>query len=642
MSAPTPASGDSSPTPGYYPDPSIPGYVRFWNGASWVPGTSRPAPPDGEAMPVAPAGAAVSTPTPAPSPSPSVEETGPVFFDEEPEGAHLHGSTPEPASAWQADTSRQTGFGGERDRRVSWGSATADAAAGNPSSGPGGESGSSGRQGSGGTSGSASGGSEDPRRAPAAPGHASGDQRRGGGGVDLRRTGGSSPEAASGATSGAPGERDARGTAADPSGGALPGVRKPGRTSPRDDGTVTIRALRRGDGESPRTAQADGTMAIRTMTPGAGRPQVPAQGQDSGQGHTPGGTPGRGHTAGQGHASGQGHAPGQAQPSGQGVPGRGVAPGQNQTPGQGHASGQPQASAQFHAGGHGQTPGQAEAPGRAPAPGRGSGSAQAPGQGRVPGQGNASGQGGRAAQAVGQGQVPGQGQPPSQRQAGAQAGGGVAAAAPVSAGAGGGAASWAQQVHQLAQPDRDEAGAPPVVPWKPPVSDPFLQAAQAQAAARPAGLAKRLAARLIDTAVLGAAVSAVAVPLVSATLAHIDEKIEAAKLSGETVTVWLLDGTTAGYLGIVLGAYLLIGVVYEVLPTAKWGRTLGKKLCRMHVRDIEAHEPPTFGAALRRWLVYGLLGVLAIGVVNAAWCLFDRPWRQCWHDKAARTFVAGD
>ncbi|TXS55376.1 DUF2510 domain-containing protein, partial [Streptomyces sp. t39] len=32
MSAPTPATGDSSPTPGYYPDPSIPGYVRYWNG----------------------------------------------------------------------------------------------------------------------------------------------------------------------------------------------------------------------------------------------------------------------------------------------------------------------------------------------------------------------------------------------------------------------------------------------------------------------------------------------------------------------------------------------------------------------------------------------------------------------------------
>jgi hypothetical protein len=26
--------------------------------------------------------------------------------------------------------------------------------------------------------------------------------------------------------------------------------------------------------------------------------------------------------------------------------------------------------------------------------------------------------------------------------------------------------------------------------------------------------------------------------------------------------------------------------------------------------------------------------------VGVAWCLFDRPWRQCWHDKAAHTFVA--
>ncbi|MEU2405111.1 DUF2510 domain-containing protein, partial [Streptomyces rubiginosohelvolus] len=40
MSAPTPAPGDESPREGYYPDPSIPGYVRYWNGASWVPGTS--------------------------------------------------------------------------------------------------------------------------------------------------------------------------------------------------------------------------------------------------------------------------------------------------------------------------------------------------------------------------------------------------------------------------------------------------------------------------------------------------------------------------------------------------------------------------------------------------------------------------
>lgn len=112
MSAPTPAPGDDSPREGYYPDPSIPGYVRYWNGASWVPGTSRPAPQ--QAAPV--------------------EETGPIFFDEE-EKAGLPTGTDgsadadryagaaegEAGSVWQADSARQAGFGGERDRRISWG-----------------------------------------------------------------------------------------------------------------------------------------------------------------------------------------------------------------------------------------------------------------------------------------------------------------------------------------------------------------------------------------------------------------------------------------------------------------------------------------------------------------------------------------
>lgn len=201
-------------------------------------------------------------------------------------------------------------------------------------------------------------------------------------------------------------------------------------------------------------------------------------------------------------------------------------------------------------------------------------------------------------------------------------------------------------MHQLAQPAPQSGAAPaaagqPVVPWKPPVDDPFLRAAQAQAAARPAGLGKRFAARLIDTVVLLGVVGAVSVPLVSKALAHIDDKVEAAKQTGETVTVWLIDGTTAGYFGGVLAALLVIGVLYEALPTAKWGRTLGKKLCGLEVRDIDSFEAPSFGSALRRWLVYGVLGVLVIGVLNVLWCVFDRPWRQCWHDKAARTFVAG-
>ncbi|MGW3951373.1 RDD family protein, partial [Streptomyces sp. NPDC004752] len=208
---------------------------------------------------------------------------------------------------------------------------------------------------------------------------------------------------------------------------------------------------------------------------------------------------------------------------------------------------------------------------------------------------------------------------------------------PVTSGPGGGQSSWAQQVHQLAGAGDEQS----VAPWKPPVEDPFQAMARRQAAARPAALGKRLAARLIDTVAVGAVTAVAAVPLGARAADHIQEKIDAAKLSGRTVTVWLLDGTTGTYLGSVIAVLLLVGVLYEVLPTAKWGRTLGKRLCGLEVRDIEGHEPPGFGASLRRWLVHTVPGLLGIGVIGFAWCLFDRPWHQCWHDKAAHTFVAG-
>ncbi|MBU6535968.1 DUF2510 domain-containing protein, partial [Streptomyces mayonensis] len=111
MSAPTPAPGDDRPREGYYPDPSIPGYVRYWNGASWVSGTSRPAPKDGETL------------APPPGASALVEETGPHFFDEDPvdgappASAAQHGSRPEPATAWGADRS---GRAEAPEQRVAW------------------------------------------------------------------------------------------------------------------------------------------------------------------------------------------------------------------------------------------------------------------------------------------------------------------------------------------------------------------------------------------------------------------------------------------------------------------------------------------------------------------------------------------
>lgn len=528
MSAPTPAPGDESPREGYYPDPSIPGYVRYWNGASWVPGTSRPAPRQtGPAA--APAAGAQAAP---------VEETGPIFFDEEdgPQGSLLDGPVApagsgetaadhgDAASVWQADAARQNGFGGDRDRRVDWGGPAAGA-----------------------------------RRPPDAAGR---------------------PEGAAGP---GPDRRRAAGDA---------GRRRPVRRGGRGA------SAHRRDGHDPRGGTARAGARRRTARPGTVERRYAAGAAERGRGTE--------------------------QPrTGSDAPGP-LRHRHNTRSRHRHSKHRHNMRSHSDHSRHRRCRLPLPAPAPAPAP--------------VP-------------QEVRQGPVQAPAQVPTPSPAPAPP---AALHTPLTPGPGGGSASWAQQVHQLAQPEPQQhqrqphqfqhqgPGADqPVVPWKPPVDDPFQQLARNQASARPAGLGKRFAARLVDSIVLGAAVGAAAVPLATRALDHIDRKITAAKETGETVTVWLLDSTTGALLGALLAAFLLIGFLLEALPTAKWGRTLGKKLCGLDVRDIESHDAPTLGAALRRWLVYGVLGLLVIGVVNVLWCLIDRPWRQCWHDKAARTFVAG-
>ncbi|WP_256987375.1 RDD family protein, partial [Streptomyces sp. BR123] len=157
----------------------------------------------------------------------------------------------------------------------------------------------------------------------------------------------------------------------------------------------------------------------------------------------------------------------------------------------------------------------------------------------------------------------------------------------------------------------------------------------AERAVRPAGPARRIAARVLDTLVLGAVAAATARPLVPAAAAHLQSKVDAARGSGRATTVWLLDATIAGYAGVVLGVLVVFGLLYEVLPTARWGRTAGKKLLGVRVLSAATYRPPGFGAALSRWLVGAFLGP-----VGGLWCLADRPRHRGPHDRAAGTYVA--
>ncbi|MGY1435981.1 RDD family protein [Streptomyces reniochalinae] len=385
--------------------------------------------------------------------------------------------------------------------------------------------------------------------------------------------------------------------------GSRHGAAAPGRTVPeQSDGRVPGQA---GPGRAD-PAQAGPGPAGPTVTSGSAsrRADASEQGAPARSGAAPGVPP-----VGRGPASPASAAPAAEMPA----PAQAQAEAQAQDHPRRQAQQQPQAQAQPQAHAPGQLlPRQEQAP-------------------ALPGQREASG-------APGQG--PGHGAP-------AQA----AAMSPVradgAAAQGAVAPSWShpapsgppahQQVAGL--PAQPQSGGPDAVtPWRPPVDDPFSRVAAQEA--RPAALGRRLGARLVDLVLTLAVGAAAAFPFVGKAVDHIEAKIDAVEQAGVTRQVWLVDGTTGGYLGLVLGVLVVFGLLYEVLPTARWGRTLGKKLFGICVVNIEGYGKPGFAKSLLRWLVHGALGVLVIGVVDVAWCLFDRPWRQCWHDKVAGTFVA--
>ncbi|MGK5529429.1 RDD family protein [Streptomyces sp. URMC 129] len=522
--SPPTGSAGGGPGPNWYPDPSIPGYIRYWNGTAWVPGSSRPEPGAGEPVPAPPAGAAAPQAAPAPAVPAAREETQPFFFDEDPAPPAAGPSAPaaepsapaagggdalpelrrrgevaparqdEPGSAWRADAGQQSGFGA--DQRVTWGADEDVSASPVPA-----------------------GGRVDPR------------------GQFLR----------------APAE-----------GSQQPPAKPEPRATPEPDATEHTAALR---------LPADGSWErqVRELA------QPPQAQQPPRQSAPPQGVPVQ--------------APPQPQPS---------APAPVQAP----PSVPPQAAAP-------------QAPPRQPGPAQPPQARPQPPQ--VQPQPPVQPQP-QPAPPVPQ-PAPGYGYPQQQTPA------------PQAGPAPGGYGYPRQQAPQVPQSPflQSHQGAPLTVIGA------FTDPGQAY----PGGLGRRLVARVVDSLLpLGAAV-AVALPLVGQARDHIDEKIEAAERAGVNDTIPLIDGTTGGYLALVIGVFLLVGFLVEALPTAFWGRTPGKALVKLRVLDVEQQEKPSFGAATLRWLVYHLLSLVAVGLVSVLLAVRDRPWRQGWHDKAARTFVAG-
>ena len=100
-----------------------------------------------------------------------------------------------------------------------------------------------------------------------------------------------------------------------------------------------------------------------------------------------------------------------------------------------------------------------------------------------------------------------------------------------------------------------------------------------------------------------------------------------------------------GILGLVLLVVLatvILQIAYEVVLTTIWGMTLGKRAVGIRVRSITEDRNPTWLESGIRAGVMVLGGALGSGVftlIDYLWPLWDKPWQQTLHDKAAKTIV---
>ncbi|MQA02351.1 MAG: hypothetical protein GEV07_06355 [Streptosporangiales bacterium] len=159
---------------------------------------------------------------------------------------------------------------------------------------------------------------------------------------------------------------------------------------------------------------------------------------------------------------------------------------------------------------------------------------------------------------------------------------------------------------------------------------------------------RRLAARVIDTAIVGLVLSVlqtalwVVIFLYSPRLRQLatdyvnDPTGELQTQLQQAITPWAW-----------LSAFVVLAVwfLYEVPLTAKRGQTLGKMALGIRVVGSSQTGRVGMGPATARWAILALPGLilgvfgLPIQAIDCGWMLTDKVGRRCLHDRPAKTYV---
>ncbi|WP_371579939.1 RDD family protein [Streptomyces sp. NBC_01314] len=84
-------------------------------------------------------------------------------------------------------------------------------------------------------------------------------------------------------------------------------------------------------------------------------------------------------------------------------------------------------------------------------------------------------------------------------------------------------------------------------------------------------------------------------------------------------------------------------IAYDTVFTVKNGQTLGKKLLKLRVANLNDGSTPSVQTALIRaavlWIPFAFCCACIWTAIAGGWSFFDKPYKQGLHDKAAKTVV---
>ncbi len=192
------------------------------------------------------------------------------------------------------------------------------------------------------------------------------------------------------------------------------------------------------------------------------------------------------------------------------------------------------------------------------------------------------------------------------------------------------------------------AGPAPVTPWAYPGVPAGPPPGVATNGLRLAEATDRLLARIIDGLILLGPNLLVVVVILGGAFWLGAATIGEPRDGGELLLWFLLLSGATLLLTLVSG---LESYLYEVTyMQSRGGQTIGKRMRNIRVVTLDEGNPATTRHLQRRWLAHSGVALLAavplvgsfVGIyswVNQLWLLWDKPNRQCLHDKYAKTVV---